>query len=280
VRYNATRKVVLKGADAIVFVADSQREMREQNIESLTNMRDNLCSNNINPEDIPIILQYNKRDLINIASVDELNLDLNRRNYPVVESSAITGQGVEESFNLVTRSLLKHISKKHKIEIKTREDKFEVKTDVKTEEILSAPESVEPVAIRLRRASEEQSDEVRAALRPYLPLEEEIERVGAPEIKEAVAVAPERMEEPGKVPLGEIREVPAIPSEKIEEAIDTIKKINETVSGLQLSLSRLTEEMRGIEQMKKEQQTSNSILREIASLLQDIKSKKGMFKFW
>ena len=65
VRYNATRKVVLKGADAVVFVADSQRDMRDQNIESFENMRDNLISNNINPDEIPVVLQYNKRDLKN-----------------------------------------------------------------------------------------------------------------------------------------------------------------------------------------------------------------------
>jgi signal recognition particle receptor subunit beta len=63
VRYNATRKVVLKGADAVVFVADSQRDMKDQNIESLENMRENLISNNINPDEIPVVLQYNKRDL-------------------------------------------------------------------------------------------------------------------------------------------------------------------------------------------------------------------------
>src|SRR4030065_1095541 len=77
VRYNATRKVVLKGADAVVFVADSQREMREQNIESFENMRDNLIANNINPDEFPLVLQYNKRDLKNLLTVDELNTDLN-----------------------------------------------------------------------------------------------------------------------------------------------------------------------------------------------------------
>ncbi|MBI5101609.1 MAG: GTPase domain-containing protein [Nitrospirae bacterium] len=117
VRYNATRKVVLKGADAVVFVADSQREMREQNIESFANMRENLAANNINPDEVPVVLQYNKRDLKNICSVDELNGDLNSFGYPFVESAAFNGRGVEDSFKLITRLLLKHISNKHKIEI-------------------------------------------------------------------------------------------------------------------------------------------------------------------
>jgi len=72
VRYNATRKLVLKGADAIVFVADSQREMREQNKESFKNMGENLIANNIDPDDITVILQYNKRDLTNILSIDDI----------------------------------------------------------------------------------------------------------------------------------------------------------------------------------------------------------------
>ena len=64
VKYNATRKVVLKGADAIVFVADSQRAMREANLESFANMKDNLLSNNINIEDISLVLQYNKETFL------------------------------------------------------------------------------------------------------------------------------------------------------------------------------------------------------------------------
>ncbi len=118
VRYNATRKVVLKGADAIVFVADSQEDMRDQNIESFENMRENLISNNINPDTIPIILQFNKRDLKNIMGIEALNQNLNRKGtYEVLEAVAIEGKGVEETFKKITKLLLKDISRKHKIEI-------------------------------------------------------------------------------------------------------------------------------------------------------------------
>ena len=118
VRYNATRKVVLKGADAVVFVADSQQDMREQNIESFENMRENLISNNINPDAIPILLQYNKRDLKNILSIEDLNHDLNpKTSHEVLEAAAINGTGVEDTFKLITKMLLKDIAKKHKIEI-------------------------------------------------------------------------------------------------------------------------------------------------------------------
>lgn len=116
-RYNATRKLVLKGADAVVFVADSQTDMREQNIESFMNMKENLVSNNIDPEEIPVILQYNKRDLPNILSVQELNKDLNGKGYQIIESAAVNGRGVEETFRLVTKILLKEMVRKHKVEV-------------------------------------------------------------------------------------------------------------------------------------------------------------------
>ncbi|TAN43152.1 MAG: hypothetical protein EPN25_01520 [Nitrospirae bacterium] len=128
VRYNATRKVVLKGADAIVFVADSQRAMREQNMESFANMRENLYANNINPDEIAVVLQYNKRDLKEVCTPAELNSDLNPYNYHVIEATAVNGQGVEDTFKLITKLLLKYISKKHKIEIQPLPQKDAVET--------------------------------------------------------------------------------------------------------------------------------------------------------
>lgn len=117
VRYNATRKLVLKGADAVVFVADSQRAMREANVESLQNMKDNLIANNLKPEEIPLLLQYNKRDLPSILSVEELDKDINLRGEEAVEAAAVNGIGVNESFQLITKKLLKYISKKHNVQI-------------------------------------------------------------------------------------------------------------------------------------------------------------------
>ena len=117
VRYNATRKLVLKGADAVVFVADSQKAMKDANLESFQNMKENLIANNINPDEIPVVLQYNKRDLKNIAAVDEMNKDLNSRGEDIVEASAYEGWGVDETFKLITKRLLKFISKKHNVQI-------------------------------------------------------------------------------------------------------------------------------------------------------------------
>ncbi len=118
VRYNATRKLVLKGADAVVFVADSQAQMIDENLGSLKNMRENLLANNLDPDDIPVVFQYNKRDLPNVMPVGELNSRLNTENNPFFEAVAIEGKGVNETFQSITRALLKHISSKHKIDIK------------------------------------------------------------------------------------------------------------------------------------------------------------------
>src|SRR5512136_2289328 len=81
--YNTTRKLVLKGVDGLVFVADSQRPMREANIESFESLVDNLTELGLDVRDLPLVLQYNKRDLKNVLAVDELNSDLNaERAYP------------------------------------------------------------------------------------------------------------------------------------------------------------------------------------------------------
>ncbi|TAL28266.1 MAG: hypothetical protein EPN94_00610 [Nitrospirae bacterium] len=117
VKYDATRKVVLKGADAIIFVADSQKAMRDANLESFANMKNNLLSNNINPQDIPLVLQYNKRDLSDILSIAELNKDLNDGDYVYLEAEAVNGKGVQETFQVATKLLIKDIARKHKIEI-------------------------------------------------------------------------------------------------------------------------------------------------------------------
>lgn len=118
VKYNSTRKIVLKGADAIVFVADSQKVMREANMESLANMEENLIANNLDADDIPFIFQYNKRDLSNIMSVPELNNDLNPDEQVYLEAEAVNGIGVEETFQTITKMLIKTLSGKHKFDTK------------------------------------------------------------------------------------------------------------------------------------------------------------------
>ncbi len=144
VRYNATRRLVLKGADAVVFVADSQTEMREQNIESFNNMRENLTVNNIDPDDTPVVLQYNKRDVNNILSVDELNSDLNKDNFPFYEAVATEGKGVKETFEEITDVLIEHIAKKHNVDIDAPAEVESTASDMQIPEpAVPAPSAIE-----------------------------------------------------------------------------------------------------------------------------------------
>ena len=102
--YENTRRVVLKGCDAVVFVADSQAAMLDANAESLRSLRQNLLLNEVDPE-IPQVLQYNKRDLPSALPVAVLNARLNARNLPWFEAVAVRGTGVEETLRGVTRLL-------------------------------------------------------------------------------------------------------------------------------------------------------------------------------
>lgn len=116
VYYNATRRLVLKGADAVVFVADSQKEMAEKNVESLENLSENLLANGLDPQTIPLVIQHNKRDLSNVMDVEDLDRLLNKRNVPTHTAVAVTGEGVLETFKLVTRELMQSLRTKHDVD--------------------------------------------------------------------------------------------------------------------------------------------------------------------
>jgi len=107
--YNETRKLVLKGADAIVFVADSQRSMVDSTKESFNNLLDNMRENQIDPDDTPIVVQYNKRDIPGVPPVDELEQLLGLEGFPHTEASALKGEGVMETFKLVSKMTAKHL---------------------------------------------------------------------------------------------------------------------------------------------------------------------------
>src|SRR3954466_14832460 len=107
--YNETRKLVLKGADAVVFVADSQPSMVDSTRESFANLLENLEQNNIDPNDTPIIVQFNKRDIPGVLPVEQLQEALALEGYPYTEAAAIKGEGVMETFNLVSKITAKHL---------------------------------------------------------------------------------------------------------------------------------------------------------------------------
>ena len=107
--YDSTRKLVLKGADGIVFVADSQKVMEEPNLDSLENLKMNLAAHRLDILDIPMVFQYNKQDLGNIFSIDELNKILNPRNCHCFGSIATRGDGVIEALREISSQILKKI---------------------------------------------------------------------------------------------------------------------------------------------------------------------------
>jgi hypothetical protein len=106
--YNATRQIVLRGVDGIVFVADSQYEKMEENIETFNHLIENLKALNLNLDDIPYVMQYNKRDLSDTAPVEYLEFLLNNREVqvPYFEAAASNCEGVFETLNMITRMLL------------------------------------------------------------------------------------------------------------------------------------------------------------------------------
>jgi len=109
--YDASRKLILKGVDGVVFVADSQEERYDANIESMDNLRYNMTEQGYDLDKIPFIIQYNKRDLPNAMPVDELRRDLNTTGVPEFEACAASGEGVFETLKAVAKLILIDLKK-------------------------------------------------------------------------------------------------------------------------------------------------------------------------
>ncbi len=147
--YNSTRKLVLKGADGIVFVADSQETMRAANIVSLANLEENCAENGIDLSETPLILQFNKRDLPDLIPLEELNEMLNKYNAPFFESVATTGIGVHESLKGITKLVIRSLQQRH--EAKDADEQAEeaveaVSSQVVAEDAVVPPTMEQPVA--------------------------------------------------------------------------------------------------------------------------------------
>ncbi|HEX4949275.1 MAG TPA: GTPase domain-containing protein [Blastocatellia bacterium] len=109
--YDASRKLILKGVDGVVFVADSQRERMDANLESLWNLEENLKSHGYDFSKIPYALQLNKRDLPDVLSVDDLKRELVRKDEPIIEAVAPKGIGVFETLKAVAKQVLTDLRK-------------------------------------------------------------------------------------------------------------------------------------------------------------------------
>lgn len=109
--YDASRKLILKGVDGVVFVADSQEERMDANIESLYNLEENLRSQGYDLMKMPYALQLNKRDLPNIVSIADMSAELQRKGEPVVEAVAASGTGVFDTLKAVAKQVLTELRK-------------------------------------------------------------------------------------------------------------------------------------------------------------------------
>lgn len=112
VYYNSTRKLVLQGADGIVFVADSQEWRMEDNIHSFKNLEENLRDNGYDIKSVPLVIQYNKRDLQDVTKIEDFRKGLNSMNVPDIPTSALKGEGIIDTFRLVGNEVLKDLRKK------------------------------------------------------------------------------------------------------------------------------------------------------------------------
>jgi len=109
--YDASRKLILKGVDGVVFVADSQIERMEANIESVENLRINLAEQGYDLDKLPYIIQYNKRDLPNVVPVEEMKKALNPRGLPDFEASAVEGTGVFDTLKAIAKLVIMELKK-------------------------------------------------------------------------------------------------------------------------------------------------------------------------
>jgi signal recognition particle receptor subunit beta len=104
--YDASRKLILRGVDGVVFVADSQQERMDANVEALDNLQTNLKEHGYDLQKIPYVLQLNKRDLPNILPIDALTKELRRKQEPIFEAIAFQGNGVFETLKEIARQVL------------------------------------------------------------------------------------------------------------------------------------------------------------------------------
>lgn len=146
--YNTTRKMVLKGVDGIVFVADSQKQMLEDNLESLKNLEDNLKEHGKNLKDMPFVIQFNKRDLPDVMDLEELYAQLNKLKVPFFQAVATEGKGVLETLTAICRLVMKKLKESSEFASVSGEDEDTVKK-----------ETIEEVKERAKYLPEDYSDE-------------------------------------------------------------------------------------------------------------------------
>jgi signal recognition particle receptor subunit beta len=229
--YNETRKLVLRGADSVVFVADSQPAMIDANRESFANLLENLEENQIDPNDTPIIIQFNKRDIPGVMPVEQLQEALGFEGYPYTEASALKGEGVMETFKLVSKLTAKHLFarlKGGKTESPAPKKaataaKIEVKQQPQPEVVDAEPlgepieELSEPLSEPIETASNPFADSIASNENPFPDAAADYEKAEEVSLEQLLAEGRTRPTFSGTVPvpLDEIEELGS------EELVDT-----------------------------------------------------------
>lgn len=156
VAYDTTRKLVLQGSDGVVFVADSQVVMREQNSSSFQNLKENLKANKISFSELPLIFQYNKRDLKEILPLDVLNKDLNPDNKPFFPTIATTGENVLEALHTIMKMVIIYL--KNKLSIFHKDKTVMFSREEATDTIIAPKERVKPIRTEIENLDKEDTE--------------------------------------------------------------------------------------------------------------------------
>jgi mutual gliding-motility protein MglA len=236
VRYNATRKLVLRGADGLVFVADSQKHKKLSNVESFHNMEDNIREHGKDLKELPHILQFNKVDLPNRMSAHDLNELLNKYNVPFFESCATLGIGILDSLKSITKLVFNDLGKKALLQKKSK--------------TVTGPTAAAATSLgeaRIEKPASAQQAAASAASIPYYQ-----EPVFSPPVESQPE--PQMMEPESDAPFGD-------PEPELPEEADTFPSVEPSEEGLEEVETELEfEEVSPADLVYEEQDYSPAIL--------------------
>lgn len=276
--YNSTRKLVLRGVDGVVFVADSQTPMMEANVESLHNLKENLEELGLSMEEVPVVLQYNKRDLKNVIPVEEMNRVLNPRNVPWFEASALQGVGVFETLKGISKATLITLRKKALGEEKPRIPEVATKPIPEKPKQMTpppAPQAAAPAAPSKPAVPAEAPKPAPTIAAPEPPTKPGIAPAPAPAAPAAPAMTPSHAATP--VPKPVMPTAAEIAKETVEfSQVATpapkpaVKKIAVKTSDIALKLDALRDMYTGKPSKDKK---ADAVLDTLSGLL-DVKSSK------
>lgn len=238
--YTLTRRAVLTGVDGIIFIADSQEGKMEENLESMNDLKENLKYYNKDLGSVPFVIQYNKRDLENVLSLEEMGSQLNTHEVPSFVASAINGKGVMETLTVCCKMVLKQIQDKSKYakpaekeEADEDKDKQAIKraiNDLPTLKLVESPKSDDSAADiqqSLYKDQEEQSAEPESQPEEVTEVNLKNEE-GFDQVKEEV-VESDREMVGQKEPISEKQEEPLVVNDLLEEKADIKLSDSETL---------------------------------------------------